>query len=315
MTNNANYLILAYYFFSPLKNPLEEVQIHKDFLEKLDATCRIYLSEEGINGQLCISKSDAEKYMEWLRNRPEFAQVKFKIHYYHEHVFPRLTIKYRKQLVAFDADYNLENRGKSVAPQEWKELLESSQEKVVLDVRNDYEWDIGHFEGAEVPPCETFRDFNDYARDLKDKVKPDTAVMMYCTGGIRCEFFSALLKDQGFENVYQLDGGVINYGLQEGSKHWKGKLFVFDDRLAVPISDEKTPIVGKCYHCGKENEDYYNCANMDCNFLFMCCKECLKQYLGCCCEECKQANRLRPYHEQNPHKPFKRWYHYQKSKT
>lgn len=136
---------------------------------------------------------------------------------------------------------------------------------------------------------------------------------MYCTGGIRCELYSAILKEKGFENVYQLNGGVIGYGLEQGNKHWLGKLFVFDDRLAVPISQEgESPVIGKCHHCGKDNENYYNCANMDCNHLFLCCPECLKEFTGCCCSQCQQATRVRPYHEQNAHKPFRRWYHYEK---
>lgn len=308
---NETYHVLAYYHFTPIADPIQEVAIHKDFLKQLDAASRIYISEQGINGQLSISSQDAPKYMEWMNQRTEFKGIKFKIHKYHEHVFPRLTIKYRKQLVAVDANCNMEKRGRYLSPKQWKEMLESKNERILIDVRNDYEWKIGHFDGAELPHCETFRDFNDYALELKNKVgSKKTPVMMYCTGGIRCELYSAILKEKGFENVFQLEGGVINYGLQEGTDHWKGKLFVFDDRLAVPISDEETQVIGKCHHCGKSNDNYYNCANMDCNFLFLCCQECLSQYLGCCCEKCKTAERLRPYHHQSPHKPFRKWYNY-----
>ena len=110
---------------------------------------------------------------------------------------------------------------------------------LILDVRNDYEWKIGRFEGSELPPLETFREFPAYAKKLKEERDPKTtSVMMYCTGGIRCEFFSALMKKEGFEKVVQLDGGVIHYGLKEGSDHWEGKLFVFDDRLAVPMGEK-----------------------------------------------------------------------------
>lgn len=134
--------------------------------------------------------------------------------------------------------------------------------------------------------------------------------MMYCTGGIRCELFSAILKADGFEKIYQLDGGVINYGHKQGSDHWKGKLFVFDDRMVAPISEEQAPIVGTCHHCEVDNEAYYNCANMDCNELFLCCQECLKKFAGCCQESCMNAERVRPYHHQDAHKPFRKWYTY-----
>jgi len=309
------YTIIAYYHFASISDPHEEVQIHKRFFENRDASSRIYISENGINGQMCISNKDAAAYMEWIHSRPEFAQVKFKLDLYHEHIFPRLTIKYRKHLVAVDESVDMSECGEHVSPEQWKMMLEQDDGHVVLDIRNDYEWSIGHFEGAEQPPCETFRDFEKYTQELKNKIdRKKTPVMMYCTGGIRCELFSAMLKEGGFEKVYQLDGGVINYGHKEGNAHWLGKLFVFDDRLAVPISDEPNAIIGKCYHCGTANDNYYNCANMDCNHLFLCCPDCLKQHAGCCTDECMSSKRLRPYHHQNAHKPFRKWYHYWKEK-
>ena len=306
--------ILAYYYFTPIPDPHAEVATHKAFFLGRDATCRIYISEQGINGQLSAAQADAQAYIEWMHQRPEFRDVKFKIHPYHENVFPRLTIKYRKQLVAIDADFDLSQGGEHVTPEQWKKMLEDPKEKVLLDVRNDYEWKVGRFAGAELPQCETFREFNEYADELKEKTDPKkTPVMMYCTGGIRCELYSAILKQKGFDQVYQLDGGVIGYGLQQGNEHWLGKLFVFDDRLAIPISDKgEGPVIGTCHHCGSANDNYYNCANMDCNHLFLCCRDCLKDYTGCCCRKCQQAPRLRPYQELNTHKPFRRSYTYQK---
>jgi UPF0176 protein len=135
---------------------------------------------------------------------------------------------------------------------------------------------------------------------------------MYCTGGIRCELFSPLLKKEGFEQLFQLHGGIIRYGEEEKSKHWLGKLFVFDDRLSIPISTEDAEPIGKCHHCATTIEQYYNCANMDCNELFLCCEECLKAHKGCCSSDCAQAKRVRPF--QMSHKPFRKWYHYAKTK-
>jgi UPF0176 protein len=305
------YLVLAYYHFVNLENPHEEVLCHKKFFEEKDVTCRIYLSEQGINGQMSAARADAHAYMEWMHSRPEFSQVVFKLHEHHEQVFPKLTVKYRKQLVAIDSDVDMTQRGEHVSPQLWKNMLESEKEKILLDVRNDYEWKIGHFEGADLPPCETFREFKNYADKLKETVDPQkTPVMMYCTGGIRCELYSAILKERGFERVYQLEGGIINYGLKEGSDHWLGKLFVFDDRLAVPLKEgEEAPVIGTCHHCGASNDKYYNCANMDCNVLFLCCPECLPKYQGCCQDSCQHSPRLRPFQQVN-HKPFRKRHHY-----
>jgi UPF0176 protein len=310
----SRYLVLAYYDFTPIANPHEEVITHKNFFYGRDVTSRIYISETGINGQLSGAESDVQAYIEWMHGRPEFHHVVFKIHHYHENVFPRLTIKYRKQLVAIDETTDLANRGTHLSPEQWKAMIERAKNAeeevdrpVLIDVRNDYEWQVGHFEGAELPPCETFRQFSDYADKLKEEKDPEkTPVMMYCTGGIRCELYSSILMSKGFKEVYQLDGGIINYGLKEGSKHWLGKLFVFDDRLTVPISDEPAEVIGRCHHCETPCEAYYNCANMDCNHLFLCCENCLPKVIGCCQETCQTAPRLRAYQQQGPHKPFRR---------
>lgn len=314
MTHSSSHLVLAYYTFIPIADPHAEVVLHKEFIERRDITCRVYISEQGINGQMSATREHALEYIQWMHNRSEFKDVTFKLHDHHEHVFPRATVKYREQLVALDVDVDLCLRGEHVSPRRWREMLESEEKHLLLDVRNDYEWKIGHFEGAELPNCETFRDFRQYADQLKESSDPKkTPVMMYCTGGIRCELYSSILKEKGFEKVYQLDGGVINYGLKEGQAHWLGKLFVFDDRLAVPISEEEADVIGTCHHCQTENDNYYNCANMDCNALFLSCPECLKKYEGCCQETCRSAPRLRPYQPLS-HKPFRRWYHYETSK-
>lgn len=305
------YDVLAFYRFTPIENPHHEVETHKEFFEGRNLTSRIYISEQGINGQMSGIREDAQAYIEWMHANPLFADMPFKIHPYHENVFPRQTIKYRKQLVALDEEVDLSQIGEHLSPTDWKALLEKEERPVLLDVRNDYEWEVGRFNGAVCPPCETFREFREYAKKLKKEVNPDTTpVMMYCTGGIRCELYSSLLMKEGFKKVYQLDGGVINYGLKAGTDHWLGKLFVFDDRLTVPISDKEAPVIGQCYHCQTPNESYYNCANMDCNRLFLCCPDCLKQYQGCCQTDCQTAPRLRPFHQQDAHKPFRKWYHY-----
>lgn len=310
------YLVLAFYKFIAIKDPFQEVKNHQEFFRERDITSRIYISHEGINGQMSGSEEAAQEYMDWMHARPEFKDVHFKIHYWHEQAFPHKTVKYRKNLVARDERVDLSLQGEHVSPAEWKKMLESEEDYLLLDIRNDYEWNLGHFEGAECPPCENFRDFEKYAETLeKSDISKKTPVMMYCTGGIRCELYSSILLEKGFENVYQLNGGIINYGLEAGSAHWLGKLFVFDDRLSVPISEESTPIIGKCHLCQTASDAYYNCANMDCNHLFLCCPECLKKLDGCCKESCQTADRVRPYHAQNPHKPFRRKYHYTNEKT
>ncbi len=306
------YSVLAYYWIGRVEDPAREVARHKEFFEARDFKGRIYISEQGINGQASGLAADAEEYMAWMKSDERFAGVDFKIHSAEEHAFPKMTVKYRRQLVAIDCEVDFSQRGEHVSPEEWKRMLEErGEDTVLIDVRNDYEWEVGHFEGAELPELETFRQFPLYAKNLKEKKDPKkTSVMMYCTGGIRCEFYSAVLKKEGFENVYQLEGGVISYGLKEGSEHWKGKLFVFDDRLVVPISEEKAEPIAVCKHCGVSSDVYYNCANMDCNELFVCCSDCLKMHRGCCCDACGKEGRVRQYQESA--KPFRKWDHKEK---
>ncbi|MBS0648699.1 MAG: rhodanese-related sulfurtransferase [Verrucomicrobia bacterium] len=307
-----SYWVLAYYYFTSIKEPALEVLRHKEFFSTRDIKGRIYISHDGINGQMSASPDAAEEYIEWLRSDSRFKDIEFKIHTYPEHCFPRATVKVRPQLVAMDASYDMSKTGVHVSPEQWKKMLEERDEKtVLLDVRNDYEWELGHFEGAELPTLEQFREFPTYAKKLKEKCDPQkTKVMMYCTGGIRCEVYSALLKEEGFNEVYQLQGGIIKYGLQAGSKHWKGKLFVFDDRLAVPISEkEPAETISSCIHCKEKSDLYFNCANMDCNELFISCQACAEKTKGCCCPDCEAAPRVRPLQKGERPKPFRRLSH------
>lgn len=305
------YSVIAFYIFTRIENPTEEVAKHHAFFESRDIKSRIYISEEGINAQMSAYSHHGQEYMEWLKQDPRFRDIDFKIHHHHEHVFPRIIVKYRKQLVAIDQPVDMSLTGEHLSPKDWKEKLEQRDEKTLLiDVRNDYEWEVGHFEGAELPKLKQFREFPKYAKDLaKDHDPEETTVMMYCTGGIRCELYSAVLKQEGFRNVFQLDGGVIKYGLEEGNESWKGRLFVFDDRLSVSIDpEEENELISHCRHCSTPTDVYYNCSSMDCNELFLCCSECADKLQGCCCEACMSSKRLRPYQKTDRPKPFRKWH-------
>lgn len=301
------YYVLAFYIFLKIDDPDQEVQKQKNFLEARDAKARIYISSEGINGQMSALEEDAIAYMAWMKQDPRFQNLEFKIHTHHENVFPKLTIKTRAQLVALDKSVDMSQTGQHVDPSTWKKMLEERDEDtILLDVRNDYEWKIGHFEGSELPELSTFRDFPRYASELKERKDPQkTKVMMCCTGGIRCELYSALLKQEGFENVVQLEGGIIKYGLQEGSEHFKGKLFVFDDRLAVPIDGKEGETIAECKDCQTKSDLYYNCANVDCNALFISCASCAEKSAGCCSPACLKAPRVRAFTQEA--RPYRKW--------
>jgi UPF0176 protein len=300
--------VLAFYAFVTIDNPEEEVERQREFLSARDSRGRIYISEEGINGQMSASEEASYQYQEWMHADPRFKDVEFKVHLFEEHAFDRLTIKRREQLVALDQKVDLAMGGEHVPAEKWAEMIaQKDDDTILIDVRNDYEWEVGHFEGALLPEFETFREFPNYAQQLATQYDPEkTKVMMYCTGGIRCEVYSALMKEKGFKQVFQLDGGVIKYGLEKGKDHWRGKLFVFDDRLVVPISEDNDETISECRFCGTKTDSYFNCAHMDCNELFIACLACAEAHSGCCCTECAGSKRVRPFEAKERAKPYRR---------
>ena len=297
------YKVLAFYDISSVENPQQKVAEWHQYFKDKDVRGRIYIAHEGINAQMsCHESVDC---LDWMKE--QFPGADVKIHQYDEHPFARLAIKERKQLVALDRPVDFSKQAQHATPEEWKSMLdEGDAETLVLDVRNDYEWDVGHFSGAEKPRMDTFREFDALAEKLSQIKDKNTRILMYCTGGIRCEFFSPLLKERGFDNLFQLKGGVIGYGLHEGNKHWEGNLFVFDDRMVIPLSEEKQPSIAKCRLCSIPADTYYNCACMDCNELFTSCPSCADELKGCCSKECVDAPRRRPFDVMDRVRPYRK---------
>jgi len=218
--------------------------------------------------------------------------------------FYKLVIKVRPKLVADGLDdgaFDVTNVGNHLSGTDFHEMI-GQPDTVVVDMRNFYESEIGHFEGAIVPAADTFREEMDMVVDLL-KDKKDKKVLLYCTGGIRCEKASAYLKHHGFGDVNQLHGGVIEYARQIQTKQLKpkfvGKNFVFDARMGERISDE---VIGKCHQCGTPYDVHSNCANQSCHLLFIQCPTCAAKYEHCCSEACMHENRAR---KENPNLPLK----------
>lgn len=300
--------VLAYYVIEEVSDPAKVVKEHKAFLEKLDSAGRIYVSKEGVNAQLSLAEGDVSPYLDYLKSDPLYKTADVKIHPAAEHAFAKLTVKERDQLCAIDTDVDFSERGDHISAAEWKEKLENRDENtIVIDVRNNYESEVGYFEGAIKPDLESFREFPEFAKALREKFNPETTtVLMYCTGGIRCEYYSPIMKKEGFKKVYQLNGGVIRYGIEEGNHLWHGKLFVFDDRLVVDINKLKNDDIGHCHDCGCQTSKYYNCANMDCNKLFLSCQKCASTNHGCCSYKCLETGRVRKFDESKDPKPFRK---------
>lgn len=274
--------ILLYYKFTPIKDPEAMKLWQKTLCEGLNLRGRILISEHGINGTVGGDLEDLKKYVKATKGYPGFKGAVFKWSEGVREDFPRMSVKVKPEIVAFDAADELKvdekgvvNGGKHLKPEQVHELVEERGDDVVFfDGRNAYEAKIGKFKNAVVPDTRTSRDFireleSGKYDDLKDK-----PVITYCTGGIRCEILSSLMKNRGFKEVYQIDGGIVKYGEKYGDDGlWEGSLHVFDDRMKVDFSDHTTA-VGRCIHCEGPTNNYENCALASCNDLVLICLFC-----------------------------------------
>lgn len=258
---------------------------------------RIYVAKEGVNAQMNVPVENWEVFDAWVQNQPELSGVPYKIAVEEKGIssFYKLTIKLRKKIVADgldDSSFDVTNTGEYLTAKEMNEYIEDP-EAVVVDMRNRYESEIGHFERAITPDVDTFREELQLVPALLED-KKDKKVALYCTGGIRCEKASAWLKHQGFTNVKHLRGGVIDYKHQverEGLENkFKGTNFVFDERLGERIGDE---VISCCHLCSKNKTDqHHHCKNQVCHVLFLGCKSCDLKYGGYCSRYCKTFDKL-----------------------
>lgn len=303
------YEVILYYNFSPIEEPERFCKEHKKFCKELGLKGRIYISDEGINGTAAGTKEQVNAYKEYVRSLPGFAETEFKTDEEDYIPFAKLICKTREEIVSLHMDgVDPKNGGNHLSPSEWRKVMESDEDYVMIDVRNNYESKVGHFKGALTPDLENFYDFPEWLEEAN--IPKEKKILMYCTGGIRCEKFSVLMKDQGWGDVNQLHGGILTYAKEEGGKHFEGKCFVFDDRLIVPVDPLKLEPIAHCEITGKPADTYVNCANMECNKLFVCSEEGAHLMEGCCSEECKQSEYRRPFDPENAFKPFRKWYNY-----
>lgn len=287
--------VISFYRYVILEDP--QALRNELFAEWAELGClgRIYLSREGINAQMSVPEPQFEIFKERLYARREFADVPFKVGVEQDdEAFWKLTLKVRRQIVADGLkpeDYDVTDVGRHLTAKEWNEMSEKPG-TVVVDMRNNYESVIGRFEGALCPDAFTFKEELPMVKEAL-RGKEDAGVLLYCTGGIRCEKASAYLRHNGFKNVYQLHGGIIDYKHQierEGlPSKFKGKNFVFDERLGERITDD---VLGKCYQCGEACDEYTNCLSEQCNLLFIQCADCREKFAGCCDTECQAIAAL-----------------------
>ncbi|PJZ69596.1 hypothetical protein CH373_08785 [Leptospira perolatii] len=293
-------ITLSFYRYVRISDPESmRSKMYEDW-EDLGILGRIYLAEEGINAQLSVPEENFSRLRTYLDSTPEFQDVPFKIAVEDDgKSFFKLHIKVKKKIVADGLDddqFDVTNVGTHVTGEQFNQLSELP-DSIVVDVRNHYESEIGHFEKAILPQSDTFREelpmLVDLLKDEKDK-----KILMYCTGGIRCEKASAYLRHHGFDQVYQLYGGIISYASEMKEKgipsKFRGKNFVFDDRLQETIDQE---IISTCHQCDDLSARHVNCANPGCHILFIQCEKCATKFDDCCSEECQEIHLL-PQDEQ-----------------
>ncbi|UJL46992.1 rhodanese-related sulfurtransferase [Virgibacillus sp. NKC19-16] len=294
MESSTNYQVLLYYKYVSMEDPESYAEEHLQLCNDLELKGRILVASEGINGTVSGTIEQTEKYMEAMHNDPRFADMTFKIDPHDGHAFKKMHVRPRSELVSLrlEEDINpLQTTGAHLSPQEFYEAMQD-KDTVVLDARNDYEYDLGHFRGAIRPDIEAFRELPEWVQENKHLIE-GKRILTYCTGGIRCEKFSGWLVKEGFEDVAQLHGGIVTYGKdpEVQGELWDGRCYVFDERISVPINQKEHVVVGADYFDGQPCERYVNCANPDCNKQIICSEENEHKYIRGCTHECRVSPR------------------------
>jgi UPF0176 protein len=279
--------VILYYKFTSVKDPDMTRAWQKELCERLQLKGRVIISPHGINGTLGGDIEDLRRYKREMNKSVVFKGITYKWSDGTRDDFPKLSIKVRDELVAFKAADEIEvdekgivGGGMHLKPEQLHKLVKE-KDVVFFDGRNAYEAAVGKFKDAVVPATETTRDFIKEIEDPKYDELKDKPVVTYCTGGVRCEVLSMLMKKRGFKEVYQMDGGIVKYGETYGDDGlWEGSLYIFDQRMNHRFSD-KSKDIGKCIHCGSPTSNYENCADVSCNKLILICPNCQKLTTYC----------------------------------
>ncbi len=291
------YHTLLYYCYSPIADAEQFAADHLTFCNSLNLVGRIIVANEGLNGVISGRPNACKKYMEAIHADERFAKTEFKIDEVEQPSFIKMHCRYKAEIVHSGLrDSSIINpnvqTGKYLQPTEFRDMMKKD-EVIVLDVRSNYEHNLGKFKNAITLDIDNFRDFPNQIEALAQY--KNKKVMTYCTGGIKCEKASALLLHHGFKDVYQLHGGIIKYGKEAGGEDFEGKCYVFDNRIAINVNQVNPSVISTCYNCGKTTAKMINCANPECNKHFTQCDACGEKLQGCCSTACLEHPRKRPY--------------------
>lgn len=281
--------VILYYKFVPVADPAMTMRWQRELCTRLNLKGRIIISKHGINGTLGGELDDLRTYKQQMNASEIFRGILYKWSKGMRNDFPKLSVKVRPELVAFDRPSEVEvnesgvvGGGKRLKPHQVHKLVKERGEDVIFfDGRNAYEAEVGKFKNAVVPKTKTTRDFVDELESGKYEELKNKPVVTYCTGGIRCEVLSVLMKNRGFKEVYQIDGGIVKYGEKYGDDGlWEGNLYIFDGRMNHKFS-EKAKDIGECLGCGAKTSNYVNCREKTCDRLMLLCRKCAGKSLLC----------------------------------
>lgn len=283
------YEILLYYIYTEIKAPEALHQSQKDLCEKLNLKGRIIISHEGLNGTVGGYKKDTQAYVDACKNDSFLAEMLFKRSEGIEDAFPKLSIKVRHEIVSGrlkEEDVNpTEITGERLKPEELKKWFNENKDFTIIDMRNSYEYDFGHFQNSIDPGMRRFEDLPAKIEELR-KLN-DKPILTVCTGGVRCEKASGYLVKKGFKNVYQLDGGIVSYMEKYPGEEFDGSLFVFDRRQSMHFNGENHKPIGKCMYCGTSSERFKNCKDSTCNAKLIACEACVEKGTKRLCTQCE----------------------------
>lgn len=291
------YQTLLYYCYSRIEDAEQFASDHLQFCKSLNLVGRIIVADEGLNGTVSGTVESCKVYMDTLHADPRFSKIDFKIDEVEEPSFIKMHCRYKAEIVHSGLrDPGIINPEKKTGihlePADFVKMKDD-QDVVIVDVRSNYEHSIGRFKNAVTFDIENFRDFPAMINELAQY--KDKKIVTYCTGGIKCEKASALLLHEGFENVYQLHGGIIKYGKEAGGEDFEGKCYVFDNRVAVDVNTVNPVVISTCRNCGAHTSKMINCANPECNEHFTQCDACGEKLDGACSEICQAHPRKREY--------------------
>lgn len=287
-----DYRVLLYYKYVHIENPEEYTAKHLAFCKETGLKGRILIAEEGINGTIAGTFDQTQQYIDEMHADPRFSDLVFKVDEEEHAPFKKMFVRLRPELVSLNLEDDIDPNqvtGEYLDPEAFREAI-LDENTIVIDARNDYEYDLGHFRGAVRPEIRTFRELPQWIRDNKEQFM-DKRVVTYCTGGIRCEKFSGWLVKEGFKDVGQLHGGIATYGKDPEVQGdlWDGQMYVFDERISVPVNQKEHVIVGRDWFDGTSCERYVNCANPACNRQILSSEENEHKYLRGCCHDCRVA--------------------------